>query len=33
MQKFFYPRSVAVVGVSEDPANLSQGIVANLLHF
>jgi acyl-CoA synthetase (NDP forming) len=33
MQKFFYPRSVAVVGVSEDPANLGQGIVANLLHF
>lgn len=33
MQKFFYPRSVAVVGVSEDPTNLAQGIVANLLHF
>jgi acetate---CoA ligase (ADP-forming) len=33
MQKFFYPGSVAVVGVSEDPANLAQGIVANLLHF
>jgi len=33
MQEFFYPRSVAVVGVSEDPANLAQGIVANLLHF
>jgi acyl-CoA synthetase (NDP forming) len=33
MQKFFYPSSVAVVGVSEDPANLAQGIVANLLHF
>jgi acyl-CoA synthetase (NDP forming) len=33
MQNFFYPRSVAVVGVSEDPANLAQGIVANLLHF
>jgi acetyltransferase len=33
MQKFFYPRSVAVVGVSEAPANLAQGIVANLLHF
>ena len=32
MQKFFYPHSVAVVGVSEDPANLAQGIVANLLH-
>jgi acyl-CoA synthetase (NDP forming) len=33
MQKFFYPRCVAVVGVSDDPANLAQGIVANLLHF
>ncbi|MCK9374606.1 MAG: acetate--CoA ligase family protein [Syntrophobacterales bacterium] len=33
MQKFFYPRSVAVVGVSEAPTNLAQGIVANLLHF
>ncbi|MFZ5448874.1 MAG: acetate--CoA ligase family protein [Thermodesulfobacteriota bacterium] len=33
MQKFFYPRSVAVVGASEDPANLAQGIVANLLDF
>ena len=33
MQKFFYPNRVAVVGVSEDPANLAQGIVANLLHF
>jgi acyl-CoA synthetase (NDP forming) len=32
MQKFFYPHRVAVVGVSEDPANLAQGIVANLLH-
>jgi acyl-CoA synthetase (NDP forming) len=33
MQKFFYPRSVAVVGVSDDPDNLAQGIVANLLRF
>jgi acyl-CoA synthetase (NDP forming) len=33
MQNFFYPRRVAVVGVSDDPANLAQGIVANLLHF
>jgi acetate---CoA ligase (ADP-forming) len=33
MQKFFYPHRLAVVGVSEDPANLAQGIVANLLHF
>ena len=31
--KFFYPRSVAVVGVSDNPANLAQGIVANLLKF
>ncbi len=31
MEKFFYPQSVAVVGVSEDPDNLGQGIVANLL--
>jgi acetyltransferase len=33
MEKFFSPRSVAVVGVSPDPANLAQGIVANLLQF
>ncbi len=31
MEKFFYPKSVAVVGVSENPANLAKGIVANLL--
>jgi acyl-CoA synthetase (NDP forming) len=31
MEKFFYPRRVAVVGVSENPANLAKGIVANLL--
>jgi acetate---CoA ligase (ADP-forming) len=31
MQKFFYPQSVAVVGVSDAPANLAQGIVYNLL--
>ncbi len=31
MEKFFYPRSVAVVGVSENPANLAKGIVGNLL--
>ena len=30
MEKFFYPQSVAVVGVSENPANLAKGIVANL---
>ena len=33
MEKFFYPQSVAVVGVSESPDNLGQGIVANLLSF
>jgi len=33
MEKFFYPKSVAVVGVSETPANLARGIVANLLAF
>jgi len=33
MDKFFNPRSVAVVGVSDNPANLAQGIVANLLKF
>jgi len=33
MEKFFYPSSVAVVGVSENPANLARGIVDNLLAF
>lgn len=33
MRQFFYPRSVAVVGVSQEPDNLGQGIVANLLEF
>lgn len=33
MHKFFYPQSVAVVGVSDNPANLAQGVVANLLKF
>ncbi len=33
MEKFFNSRSVVVVGVSENPANLAQGIVANLLKF
>jgi acetyltransferase len=31
MEKFFYPQSVAVVGVSENPANLAKGIVRNML--
>lgn len=33
MDNFFNPQSVAVVGVSDSPANLAQGIVANLLKF
>jgi acyl-CoA synthetase (NDP forming) len=33
MKNFFYPRSVAVVGVSENPANLGRGIVAHLQAF
>jgi acetyltransferase len=33
MEKFFNARSVAVVGVSDKPFNLAQGIVANLLKF
>lgn len=31
MEKFFYPKSVAVVGVSENPVNLAKGIVRNML--
>ncbi len=30
MQKFYYPKSVAVVGVSENPANLGRGILRNM---
>jgi len=33
MKNFFYPQSVAIVGVSTNPVNLAQGIVANLLKF
>jgi acetyltransferase len=33
MHKFFYPRSVAVVGVSAKPDNLARGILVNLLEF
>jgi acetyltransferase len=33
MKKFFYPKSLAVVGVSGSPDNLGRGIVANLLQF
>lgn len=31
MERFFYPRSVAVVGVSANPLNLAKGIVLNML--
>lgn len=31
MKKFFYPEAVAVIGVSESPTNLGQGIILNLL--
>jgi acetyltransferase len=33
MKKFFYPNSLAVVGISETPDNLARGIVHNLLKF
>lgn len=33
MRDFFYPRSVAVVGVSADPDNLGRNIIHNLLTF
>ncbi len=33
MREFFYPRSVAVVGVSERPDNLARAIVKNLERF
>ena len=33
MEKFFYPKNVAVVGVSEKPGNLARGIIDNLLAF
>ncbi len=33
MKPFFYPKSVAVVGVSEDPDNLGRNIVNNLVEF
>jgi acyl-CoA synthetase (NDP forming) len=33
MKEFFYPGRVAVVGVSDNPANLARGIVAHLLAF
>ena len=30
MKKFYYPQNVAVVGVSDNPTNLGQGIILNL---
>jgi len=33
MKKFFYPDSVAVVGVSESPDNLGRNIINNLMEF
>jgi acyl-CoA synthetase (NDP forming) len=33
MDKIFYPNSIAVIGVSERPANMGRNIVANLLDF
>lgn len=33
MEKFFYPRSVAVIGVSNSPDNLARNIVTNLMAF
>ena len=33
MQEIFYPRSVAVVGVSPKPDNLGRNIVGNLIEY
>jgi acyl-CoA synthetase (NDP forming) len=33
MREFFYPKSVAVIGVSEKPDNLGRNIIANLVEF
>ena len=33
MREFFYPKSVAVIGVSEKPDNLGRNIIANLIEF
>jgi acetate---CoA ligase (ADP-forming) len=33
MQGFFYPTSVAVIGVSDKPTNLGRNIVANMIEF
>ena len=33
MDQLFYPKSVVVIGVSENPNNLSRNIVENLFEF
>jgi len=33
MEKFFYPESVVVIGVSNRPGNLATGVIHNLQHF
>ena len=33
MERLFYPKSVVVIGVSEDPNNLARTIVNNLIEF
>ena len=33
MKEFFYPRTIAVIGVSEAPDNMGRNIVANLIEF
>ena len=33
MEQLFNPKSVAVIGVSEDPQNLARNIVQNLFKF
>ena len=31
MEKFFYPRSVAVIGVADTPVNLGKNVIENLI--
>ena len=33
MQRFFYPESIVVIGVSEKPDNLARNIIGNLVAF
>jgi acetyltransferase len=33
MREFFYPKSVAVIGVSDKPDNLGRNIIGNLVEF